>query len=162
MSPEPRFVSSVSRHCTSPQALTPRSFQPKKHDTDDGKESAWDRSPVQRQMGSSQVNLVKWSMPVRARIAMGHSDDRLASAITMGRQKPVSNRPDSRSTSLMHSARQVILITASTRSISAAPRKKITLRVEPAGGPRARFGGVTCNGSLTDHIVRVSLDPDVL
>ena len=87
---------------------------------------------------------------------MGHSDDRLASAITMGRQKPVSN------TSLMHSARQVILITASTRSISAAPRKKITLRVEPAGGPRARFGGVTCNGSLTDHIVRVSLDPDVL
>jgi len=37
---------------------------------------------------------------------MGHSDDRLASAITMGRQKPVSN------TSLMHSARQVILITA--------------------------------------------------
>ena len=106
VSPEPRFVSSVSRHCTSPQALTPRSFQPKKHDTDDGKESAWDRSPVQRQMGSSQVNLVKWSMPVRARIAMGHSDDRLASAITMGRQKPVSN------TSLMHSARQVILITA--------------------------------------------------
>src|SRR5215470_3494612 len=45
-------------------------------------------------------------------IAMGHSDDRLASAITMGRQKPVSNRPDSRSTSLVHSARQVILITA--------------------------------------------------
>ena len=61
-------------------------------------------------MGSSQVNLVKWLLVLA--IAMVHSDDRLASAITTGRQEPVSNRRDSRSTSLMHSARQVILITA--------------------------------------------------
>ena len=40
VSPEPRFVSSVSWHCARPQALTPRSFQPK-HDTDDAKEGAW-------------------------------------------------------------------------------------------------------------------------
>src|SRR4029453_7166722 len=35
MSPEPRFVSSVSWHRASPQALTPRWLWPK-HDTDDG------------------------------------------------------------------------------------------------------------------------------
>jgi hypothetical protein len=40
VSPAPRFVSSVSWHRASPQALTPRSCRPK-HDIDDAKESAW-------------------------------------------------------------------------------------------------------------------------
>jgi hypothetical protein len=40
VSPVPRFVSSVSWHRASPQALTPRSFRPK-HDIDDAEESAW-------------------------------------------------------------------------------------------------------------------------
>ena len=91
-----------------------------------------------------------------------HSDDRLASAITMGRQKPVSN------TSLMHSARQVILITAELDrrptgqhaiNFCRAPQKAYT----PFGTRRrAPCSFRTCNGSLTVHIVRVSLDPDAL
>src|SRR6516165_7031515 len=93
-------------------------------------------------------------------IAMVHSDDRLASAITTGRQEPVSNRRDSRSTSLMHSARQVILITAELDrrptgqhaiNFCRAPQKAYT----PFGTRRrAPCSFRTCNGSLTVHIVR--------
>ena len=88
-------------------------------------------------------------------IAMVHSDDRLASAITTGRQEPVSPR-------------QVILITAELDrrptgqhaiNFCRAPQKAYT----PFGTRRrAPCSFRTCNGSLTVHIVRVSLDPDAL
>ena len=80
------------------------------------------------------------------------------------------------STSLMHSARRVIPVTAELDrrptgqhaiNFCRAPQKAYTpcgtdaICLATAGGLRARFGGVTCNGSLTNHIVRVSLDPDV-
>ena len=97
-------------------------------------------------------------------IAMVHSDDRLASAITTGRQEPVSPR-------------QVILITAELDrrptgqhaiNFCRAPQKAYspcgtdTICSATCGRAPCSFGGVTCNGALTDHIVRVSLDPDAL
>src|SRR6516164_4042539 len=82
VSPEPRFVSSVSRHCASPQALTPRWFQPK-HDTDDAKESAWDRN--RRSIWSSGQCLFV------ARDRHGSQQQPTASAITLWRGKRVSH-----------------------------------------------------------------------
>ena len=123
-------------------------------------------------VNQSQVNLVKWSMPIRARDR--HGSQRQPACLCHHDGEAEAGQPSASSCILPEgSFRSQRNLTggqpASTRSTSAAPRKKLTLRVQPmrsarlhAGGLRARFGGVTCNGSLTDHIVRVSLDADVL
>ena len=99
---------------------------------------------------------------------MVHSDDRLASAITMGRQKPLSHRQASciLPNGSFRSQRNLTGSQPASINFCRAPQKPYTPCetdvICSATRLRARFGDVTCNGSLTDHVVRVSLDPDVL
>jgi len=115
-------------------------------------------------VSQSQVSLVKWSMPIRARDRYG--PQRQPACLCHHNGEAKAAQP---STSLMHSARRVVPITAELDrrptgqhaiNFCRAPQRAYT----PCGTDAicsATRGRAPCNGSLTDHIVRVSLDPDV-
>jgi len=148
VSPDPRFVSSVSRHCASPHALTLRSFQPK-HDTGDAKEIAHqyngkrDRQPIARQFGQ---------------VVNAYSCSRSPwSAATTG--LPLPSRWGGTSRSAID---QPHAFCPTGHSGPAKSLHSSDLLGYTREGSVLVSEAVTCNGSLTDHIVRVSLDPDVL
>jgi hypothetical protein len=91
VSPAPRFVSSVSWHGASPQALTPRSFRPK-HDIDDAEGSAWGSRGLRRYDGKKVSTLLSDFNSLQAsvmvwwwRVRVGRSDFQPSRSHVFGR-----------------------------------------------------------------------------